>query len=124
MKITHGYDHNHVVGEIFLSREIIDAVASGHRFELVVEYRGIEPVGVSLMPLMSQTSIALNPEVKTDIPNKIDPTNSKTWRCKECDTGYNGHGWWKCCPQHTNQHVPVDVICNDCVYELHPDYKH
>jgi hypothetical protein len=125
MKITHGYDHQHVVGEIFLSREIIGAVASGHRFELCIEYRGIEPIGVSLMPMVTMPNNLTNdPIVNTDISHKADPDDSRTWRCKKCDAYHTNAGWWKCCPLHTDRDDKTDVVCGPCAYELHPEFQH
>jgi hypothetical protein len=55
MKLTHGYDETLVVGEVYLSKEIYDAVLRGVDFRLGATIRqgalGPEIVGLSLVPL-------------------------------------------------------------------------
>jgi len=55
MKLTHGYDYTQVVGEIFINKEIYDAVLRGVEFKLIATVRqetlGPEIVGLSLTPL-------------------------------------------------------------------------
>lgn len=39
--------------------------------------------------------------------------------CKKCRTEESPGGWWKCCPVHTSEAVEEDVVCYNCMIELH-----
>lgn len=138
LKLTHGYDHSHVVGEVFLSREIINELKRGIRFELAVEFRlpDNEILGLTLLPKAKVHKVngdihlhSYGPSL--DGPGKIikvekqdEVIDSRSYSCKKCgaDESSDG-GWWHCCPEHTTQE-PSDVVCTPCAFSLHPDWKH
>lgn len=40
-------------------------------------------------------------------------------RCNRCMSNET-EKWWKCCPTHTSEQGQ-DVLCEECVKELHPE---
>ena len=43
--------------------------------------------------------------------------NART--CVRCGSAAS-EKWWKCCPEHTTEQDPADIVCDACALELHP----
>lgn len=112
MKLMHGYDYERIVGEIYLRKEIVDALLSGHTFALGASVRTTahgtrELACISIIPVPAQP--------KLDVP--INPVTKTCMFCKKEVTGK----WWKCCPEHTPERGEK-ITCTDCARVNHPSY--
>jgi len=109
MKLMSGYEHDKPVGEIYLTKEIVDILLQGGTFILGASIRTTETGVKELAGL----SLSVEPAQPAEPKAKLDK------HCKACGTTQSAP-WWKCCPEHTNDQDANDVVCADCMRKNHP----
>lgn len=106
MKLTHGWENDYVIGEIFLNRETIAMLEKGQKYELSAAFHqsetGLTLVGLSLVPVKA-----------------VEAAKDEK-HCKFCNTKASNE-WWKCCPEHFKE-GDKEVSCKSCVVRNHPGF--